>query len=217
MEALSNSSPFGSSLNPPPEIKSEETEEIESTKKDKLAELNRKLAAHLLESTANYKRKLSGGDSNIIFEDVHQGNRAGCINFFVTANVEPQKHYKILSLCEVDTPEQTPNLERLVILIPDQKGWSVLKKNLNQIFQFIEEARLAKDTLLIHCESGTSRSGAVIVAYIMKSTGNSYDKVLEFVRTKRTFTNPDDDLKIGIIEYFKPLSLESMEKELELK
>ena len=48
------------------------------------------------------------------------------------------------------------------------------------------------ENVLIHCNVGMSRSPTVVIYYIMKMGKiNDYDKVLKFVKDKRSIVNPN--------------------------
>jgi protein tyrosine phosphatase len=60
-----------------------------------------------------------------------------------------------------------------------------LKKSLEQACQFIEEALNKNEGVLIHCSLGQSRSGFVVVGFLMKNCKISFDHALKFVQSKR--------------------------------
>jgi len=62
---------------------------------------------------------------------------------------------------------------------------------LRQQVEFIDARRKAGDTVYVHCRRGISRSGMVVIAYLMYKNGWSRDKALDFVRSKRPVTRPD--------------------------
>jgi protein-tyrosine phosphatase len=56
---------------------------------------------------------------------------------------------------------------------------------------FIEEQRQAGRAVFVHCRNGVSRSGMVVVAYLMAQHGWSRDEALTFVRSKRDVARPN--------------------------
>src|SRR5262245_33930523 len=57
--------------------------------------------------------------------------------------------------------------------------------------EFVDARRKAGDTVYVHCASGISRSGMVVVAYLMSKNGWTRDEALRFVRSKRPVTEPN--------------------------
>lgn len=52
-------------------------------------------------------------------------------------------------------------------------------------------AFMDKGNVLVHCNAGVSRSGAIVVSYVMKNKGLSYDDALAFLREKRKKVTPN--------------------------
>src|SRR5260370_1289996 len=57
--------------------------------------------------------------------------------------------------------------------------------------KLIDEQRQAGKTVYVHCRNGVSRSGMVVVAYIMYKDKLPRDKALAQVRSKRPITRPN--------------------------
>lgn len=45
--------------------------------------------------------------------------------------------------------------------------------------------------VLVHCMAGVSRSASVVIYYLMKSKGISYEKAYRYVESKRPIVNPN--------------------------
>lgn len=56
---------------------------------------------------------------------------------------------------------------------------------------FIQTQRNAGRTVFVHCLAGVSRSGMVVVAYLMSKYAWTRDEALAFVRTKRPGARPN--------------------------
>ncbi len=54
-----------------------------------------------------------------------------------------------------------------------------------QIYNIITENNKENQNILIHCDAGVSRTGAILVFYLMKKYNYGYDKSLEYIKTKR--------------------------------
>jgi protein-tyrosine phosphatase len=101
------------------------------------------------------------------------------------------------------------NVEHLVLTITDdQRGWSDpegIKSQLENIFQSIDQARLEKRDVLIHCVSGKSRSATVLTAYLMWACRQSFQSVLQFIQMKRWQASPCPEFRKILSEEFQPL------------
>ena len=66
-----------------------------------------------------------------------------------------------------------------------------MTQHLAGAFQFIEEARLNGDRVLVHCHAGRSRSVTVVLAYLMKYYHYSLHSALEYVKERKPDVNPN--------------------------
>lgn len=60
-----------------------------------------------------------------------------------------------------------------------------IKQHFYRVFRFIESTLTLGGRVLIHCNAGVSRAGAMITAYVMKTKGLKLKEALKFVRSKR--------------------------------
>ena len=97
----------------------------------------------------------------------------------------------------VDTPHQR-DIGYMKLDIDDDPSEDI-KRYFPHVIEFITENR--ETNVLVHCVSGISRSGACVVAYVMKIKGMSYDEALEFVRTKRPMVHPNSGFQAQLRMY----------------
>jgi len=71
--------------------------------------------------------------------------------------------------------------------------------------KFIDEQRQAGKTVYVHCRNGVSRSGMVVVAYVMYKDKLPRDKALALVRTKRPITRPNPAFMKRLLEWERVL------------
>ena len=145
------------------------------------------------------KRSSRNEDSNLIFECVTQGNLAAFNLWVKTAEEYPEKKFIVISITDSDVAKKLPNVEHLILDVPDDlTAWTCqggIKNNLNAIFQLFDKSRVQNIPLLIHCSAGISRSTTVLAAYLMWSCNLRYEQVLGFIKTKRLWASPSQDLK----------------------
>lgn len=60
---------------------------------------------------------------------------------------------------------------------------------LNETYNIIENHISNGDKILIHCYMGASRSASVVIHYIMKKYGLSYETTLRLIKNKRPIVN----------------------------
>lgn len=61
--------------------------------------------------------------------------------------------------------------------------------------QFIDMALERRGRVLVHCNSGISRSPSFVVAYVMMSQRWGFQEAFSFVQNKRFCMNPNEGFK----------------------
>jgi protein-tyrosine phosphatase len=49
--------------------------------------------------------------------------------------------------------------------------------------------------VFVHCFAGVSRSATIVIAYLMKEHGLSFNSAIKFVKSKRPQINPNDGFR----------------------
>jgi hypothetical protein len=80
--------------------------------------------------------------------------------------------------------------------------WVPLKPTFAAALPFIDEARNAGGKALVTCRYGSSRSVAVVLAYLITREGATFDQALAFVRSAR----PEADPNAGFERYLRRLT-----------
>ena len=116
---------------------------------------------------------------------------------------------KVLCLLEYCFPEyrEGDNLNQKIIEIVDKPTQNIFKY-FGECFNFIK----GDDKILVHCMAGSSRSGSIVIAYIMWDQKMSFDDALNFVAKKRPIVSPN----LGFIEQLKIFEKLLIEKNYEL-
>ena len=75
-----------------------------------------------------------------------------------------------------------------------------LGKYFNDGIGFIDENR-QKTNVLIHCFAGVSRSGAMVIAYLMKSQKKCFQEAWKLAKEKRSVITPNNGFKKQLEKY----------------
>src|SRR5436309_38490 len=87
----------------------------------------------------------------------------------------------VLNLCEIEDPYQCDVHQWEAIKDAEAPGIDWLRKQVN----WVGEQRKAGLTVYVHCRNGVSRSGLVVIAYLMFKHNWTRDQAMEYVRSKR--------------------------------
>jgi protein-tyrosine phosphatase len=107
----------------------------------------------------------------------------------------------IVNLMEEDLYDPRPlGFEYLHRGFPDD--WYPPHSFLKDILEFIDE-QIEKGKVLVHCAMGISRSGGIIVAWLLKTYQEwTWDDALEYVYQSRLIY-PAIEIKESILDYFE--------------
>ena len=85
---------------------------------------------------------------------------------------------------------------------PDE--WYPPHSYLKETFSFIDQ-HIKTGKVLVHCAMGISRSGGIIIAWLLQENPNwSWNKALEYVNKSR-LVFPAVEIKESILDYFESL------------
>ena len=104
----------------------------------------------------------------------------------------------VLNLCEKEDPYRTDVY--LWEPIPDAAPAPDLDW-LRRMVKFVDDNRRAGRKTFVHCRNGVSRSGLVVVAYLMFKNRWTRDEALEFVRSKREIARPNPAFMERLLEW----------------
>ena len=60
----------------------------------------------------------------------------------------------------------------------------------------------SKNNILIHCGLGVSRSGSLVIFYIMKEKGWDYDTCYKYVKERRPIIEPIVGFEVQLRDYY---------------
>ncbi|CAJ0627022.1 5594_t:CDS:2 [Entrophospora sp. SA101] len=76
--------------------------------------------------------------------------------------------------------------------------WTHNQENLisdfDSAFAFINEARSAGKSILVHCQCGVSRSASLIIGYVMEANSMNLNQAYEFVKNRSPYISPNMSL-----------------------
>lgn len=133
---------------------------------------------------------------NHILPKVYQGNLQSCdlwSDYDITDVVTmcPEQVYLPVHIRQLDMP------------ISD---WGpISSKQLEEIFDFIDDSIKNNGNVLIHCFAGVNRSVAVTAAYIMYKTDSMWNNALDHVKKIHPEADPSDSLRDSVLKYFAKL------------
>jgi protein-tyrosine phosphatase len=81
------------------------------------------------------------------------------------------------------------NLPCLHLKIED--SWSISRRDLSRAMKFLTDRTVAGQKVLVHCNSGISRSPAIVAAFLCSTIGISGRDALKIIQQKRWVADPD--------------------------
>ncbi|KAJ8313801.1 hypothetical protein KUTeg_008362 [Tegillarca granosa] len=78
----------------------------------------------------------------------------------------------------------------------------------NTAFGFIDKAR-ENGCVLVHCNAGVSRAATIVIGYLMKTKGMTYQQAFDYTKSKRPCICPNSGFRTQLATYEKMLKEES--------
>ncbi|KAG5653095.1 hypothetical protein H0H81_002320 [Sphagnurus paluster] len=76
-----------------------------------------------------------------------------------------------------------------------------LKPHLEAVCNHIDKALRSGRNVLVHCQQGISRSTAIVIAYLIRNHGMSYDNAFALVKRKRACAKPNSGFVAALREW----------------
>lgn len=76
-----------------------------------------------------------------------------------------------------------------------------LTADIRQYFNVCVEFINKHSKVLVHCQSGISRSATIVIAYLMKVDNMSLDVAYNYVKSKRSCISPNSNFMLQLSEY----------------
>lgn len=70
-----------------------------------------------------------------------------------------------------------------------------IDQHFQESYEFIESNLANGVNVLVHCHAGVSRSAALVLAYVMKKLGLSFESAFEFVKRRRPRIRPNENFR----------------------
>ncbi|KAF6749375.1 protein-tyrosine phosphatase-like protein [Ephemerocybe angulata] len=86
------------------------------------------------------------------------------------------------------------------IAIADQDSEDI-RPHLEAVCTHIDAALKSGRNVLVHCHQGVSRSAAVVIAYLIRNQGMSFDNAQSFVKRKRACIKPNSGFMRALQEW----------------
>ncbi|KAK2460467.1 hypothetical protein APHAL10511_007514 [Amanita phalloides] len=66
-----------------------------------------------------------------------------------------------------------------------------IKPHLDAVCNHIDKLLRDGESVLVHCQQGVSRSAAIVIAYLIRNQGMSYDSAYDFLKRRRACIKPN--------------------------
>ena len=135
------------------------------------------------EADLNYHTKLDFHE--IIPNKLYLGNNESAKNLDILKN----NQITSILICGYFLSEFFPGQFIYKTLEIQDNEYEIIINSLIKGIEFIEKNK----TILVHCREGISRSSAIVIGYIMYKEKKSYNEAENFVRTKKSDVNPNEN------------------------
>ena len=84
--------------------------------------------------------------------------------------------------------------------VPIDDTWGQqIEQYFDNTYNVIDTSVNNNENILVHCHAGVSRSATIVIAYLMRKYNWDRDQALNFVRSKRSIVNPNNDFMKSLL------------------
>ncbi|CAG9323763.1 unnamed protein product [Blepharisma stoltei] len=119
---------------------------------------------------------------------VYIGNRAGSqdLELLKSHNIK-----RILQIQSIDASPLFPNDFIYHCIVLGDSPYNDLSQVIPDALGFIADAISTNQRVFVHCDAGASRSGSIIVAYLIGKHAILFEEALEIARSRRACISPN--------------------------
>jgi len=122
--------------------------------------------------------------------------------------LEQQNIKNILNITvETSCPFEEKGINYLKLSLKDNPNCSI-SDHFDKCFDFINGCLSRKESVLVHCQRGVSRSATIIMAYLIKHKSITFEEARDFVCERRIVADPN----FGFIAQLKLFEMECQNK-----
>ncbi|SCA62685.1 hypothetical protein SCG7109_AC_00220 [Chlamydiales bacterium SCGC AG-110-M15] len=135
------------------------------------------------------------------YREVSESNNPG--EFTTVLSISKRLFPKPEDISELtcSTPPPEGVRHTFMQVVDEGESFEDMEKRFNEFFDFLDQARVRNENILVHCDQGESRSATVLIAYLMNRCGVSKDEALHFLQLKRCVVGPKPSLQRQLVEY----------------
>lgn len=140
---------------------------------------------------------------NKVLHCIYIGDKYSCNE----TNIKKFEVNTVLTLlCEpLALERRISGIDYKFVYMLDLESQNVFTSNiLHKSIEFLQKCYKTNQSILIHCESGISRSSTIVTAFLMKQNNWSCQHSLEFLREKHSISRPNDSF-IKQLELFEKI------------
>ncbi|KAJ6631286.1 protein-tyrosine phosphatase-like protein [Mycena sp. CBHHK59/15] len=83
----------------------------------------------------------------------------------------------------------------------EDRSSTALGPHLEQACNYIKASLDGGDSVLVHCQQGVSRSAAIVIAYLIRDRGMTYDSAFGLVKERRQCIKPNSGFVLALREW----------------
>jgi protein-tyrosine phosphatase len=84
-----------------------------------------------------------------------------------------------------------------------EDGFQIKRETFWEMLGYLKDCLFTKETVLVHCHAGWSRSPSIVAAYMHISGFQSFDKALEYVKLLRPHIKPSNEVVRSIKQHLQ--------------
>ncbi|CAF3433294.1 unnamed protein product [Rotaria socialis] len=143
-----------------------------------------------------------GGEMSLVLPHLYLGSMKDRTNSTLMVKNKVKR-----ILCIIDVPDMVIDRDEYkpthLLNIPAADAQQQdLAQYFEKCIEFIHQARIEHENILVHCQAGISRSATVVVAYVMTIGDYDVEKALQIVKGARGYIHPNPGFLFQLKRYY---------------
>ncbi|CDW75026.1 dual specificity catalytic domain containing protein [Stylonychia lemnae] len=151
-------------------------------------------------------RKKKNEEADHICDNLYLGSENSVLDLEYLRRNKIDRIIVAAAFCDKKFNQEEHQIAYLTLEIDDSPEEDI-KKYFEETHSYINQNK--ETNVIVHCVSGISRSGTIVISYVMKHKNLRFQEAWEYVKSKRSIVYPNSGFQKQLLQYEQELFQEN--------